>query len=250
VPGFFRGESFLKAKAAASGPWAELFDLALADGWLALFDPTNPGTRTLRNSGGTDYVEAIADALGNWPDLVQATEANQPALVPGHFGDLDGLSFNGSSTAMRGASSVTPVSQPTMIVQVRELSTLDHYRFNISATGRTAGYEHHCYVESFVWGGYPGIFAGGGLVGGARTLDPVVMAGIFNGTSSKLFRNGTQLGSTGNAGTRQIDGLSLGVNVVGSDSQHWPGWIGPTLIRADANETAMADMVSLLMGML
>ena len=229
--------------------WRVIRDLADVDGWLACFDPSNPETRTFRNSGGTDYVTTIEDGLGNWPDVVQGTAANQPAFAPGHFGLLDGMGFNGSSHGMRGASSVTPISQPNIILQLRELSTLDFPRFNISATGRTSNYEHHLYVESFSWGGFPGLFAGGGLVGGTRTTNPVVAAGIFNGSSSKIFRNGTQLGSTGNAGTRQLDGLSIGFNIVGADSQHWPGWIGPTLVRNDADETIMARMATALQAL-
>ncbi|MDP2619922.1 MAG: hypothetical protein Q8P46_07050, partial [Hyphomicrobiales bacterium] len=53
--------------------WEQILDLATADGWTAVYDPTNPDTRTLRVDGADSYFESIADGLGNLPDLTQAT---------------------------------------------------------------------------------------------------------------------------------------------------------------------------------
>ena len=230
--------TYLRARSPAA--WEVIAELAAHDGWACCFDPTNPNTRTLRNSGGTDYVTAIEDGLGNWPDLVQATEAKQPLLSPGYFGKLDGLEMNGSSHSMATDSSITAVAQPTTHMQVRRLSTLAFPRFNIGMTSYGSGNEQHCYVESFSWGGYSGAFAGSGLVGGARQLTPEVMSTVFNGGSSVIYRNGTSTAS-GNAGTRQINGLTLGANV-GQAGQFWPGELGPTLVRLDGNADARARM--------
>lgn len=239
-PSTLNGEVIDYLRARSPPAWQVIAELAAHDGWACCFDPTNPNTRTLRNSGGTDYVTAIADALGNWPDLVQATEAKQPPLSPGYFGRLDGLAMNGSSHSLQTSAPIAAVAQPTTHMQVRRLATLDHYRFNISMTSHGAGNEQHCYVESFVWGGYSGAFAGGGLVGGARQLTPEVMATVFNGGSTVIYRDGTSTAS-GNAGTRQINGLTLGSNI-GQASEFWPGELGPTLVRLDGDAGARTRM--------
>jgi hypothetical protein len=242
MAGFARTESMRKAK-VAGGPWQDILTLADDDGWLCVFDPTNPNTRTLRNSGGTDYVTQIADGLGNVSALVQATEANQLALVPGAFGDLDGMTM-GATTFMRSASNFpTQLSHPCIWLQIRRLDSFDNLGIKSSATSNTTSDEMMVYSENFSWGGYPGLFAGAGLVAGSRTLDIEVISGLFNGASSKVFRNGTQLGSTGNTGTRRARGVTIGANPDNS-GYFWIGRLGLLMIRDDGDETAMQDMVT------
>lgn len=109
----------------AAEPFQQILNLATEDGWTAVYDPTNPNTRTLRASGGSQFVAAIADGLGNLPDAAQNTEADQPELIVGHFGKLD--SIRSAVSEFLITTVFTDIPQPLTIMAVGEstVTTLD-----------------------------------------------------------------------------------------------------------------------------
>lgn len=91
------GRSGIDYRAVLAGRADDLTALASSMGALAVFDPSNPGSRTLREDNGIQYVEALADGLGNVAPFTQAAAAAQPFL------DGTWMRFSGSQWLDFGA---------------------------------------------------------------------------------------------------------------------------------------------------
>lgn len=107
--------------AASTPAHQQILDLASADGWTAVWDQSNPDTRTTRESGGSTFISAIADGLGNAGDHSEATESLQPILSNGltlYDGADDKLaaSISGLVTADMRFYMVMQTSQATRFI--------------------------------------------------------------------------------------------------------------------------------------
>lgn len=220
---------------AASSPSAQILTLAAADGWAAVYDPTNPDTRTLRTSGADSFVSAIADGLGNFPTLVQATEANQPKLTIGAFGSLDAVLSDGAGEML--SVDITDVPQPFSFVALGQwmgaATGVNAFLFRTDFSGRGFQYRTN---TTWQWN------LGSGIVSAADS-NQHVLAGVANGASSKIRVDGV-VTVTNNAGANSM----IRVDYAGSDAgiSSWNGLVGPLLLRADADEAAIGRMEALL----
>ncbi|MFW6077403.1 MAG: hypothetical protein ACOC71_06605, partial [Hyphomicrobiales bacterium] len=221
--------------------WQQILTLAEDDGWTAVYDPTNPDTRTLCDDGGDLFVAEIADGLGNLPALVQATEANQFKLLTGHFGQLDGLEGNGTSTLM-ASSTFTTHAQPNFDVVVARFgggatrTMLDSTTDNRQLTGIDGSGNYIMY-------------AGSSLTGPAANTDSHVFGALFNGASSALYEDSSSIMS-GDAGSDGRDQCRVGCR--DTDGNIWNGDLGVYLHfngePSSAVRTRMFDLLHSLTG--
>lgn len=227
----------------AKPPWQQILTLAEDDGWTAVYDPTNPNTRTLRESGGDLFVAEIADGLGNMPALTQATEADQFKLLPGHFGQLDGLEGNGTSRIM-SSSTFTAHAQPNFDVVVARDDGGSNER--VMTDGSTWNHRQQTGVTSS--GAYI-LFANTSLTGSATDTDKHIFGSLFNGASSVLYRDSSSIMS-GDAGSDGRNGFMLGCRDTGGNI--WTGELGVHLHYngepSSAVRTRMFDLLHALTG--
>lgn len=212
----------------------EILELARADGWLAVYDPGNPGTRTVAR--GT--VAEIRDGLGNLPNAVAGNFTSMPGHDRGHFGMLDGMNFGatGAANALRTGLFDTPMAQPTFILAVGQLrADVPVPAARVMIDGQTSSGRNSIFVGTGDGSGGFGFFAGSERV--ARDLpednEPHLFGAQFDGRAgSRFFVDGVPQflrdTSTGSF-THPLNGLTIGNRFSGT-GRHWDGWIGPVLI--------------------
>lgn len=234
---------------SGGGVSQQILDLASADGWAAVYDVTNPDTRTTRESGGSTFISAIADGLGNLPDLVQATEAEQPELVVGRFGQLDGVLFDSADQKLVIASSFTELTQPTFRMGlVEDLDTGTGFRYALSVTNaslRNLIYTSGATRELKFYSGAEAVFGGG--IGNNKSI----VGALFNGANSRGYLNSAE-GNSDNAGAEGIDTLKWSFNASGTSGSRWEGHIGLDLLYdgdpGEAKRQRMFDLIHDLTG--
>ena len=227
----------------SSPPWKQIYDLAVADGWTGLYDPSNPNTRTLRNSGGTDYVTDLADALGNLTALSQSTAANQPSLGAGQLGELDGMLFDGSNDSLSTSAFSSALSQPNFIASV--------FRDTLGTSSATSRFIHGGIAGSSnqhnFWENTAQFHMRAGTSAGpydSISTNNRVAGLLFNGASSSMIIDNTTHATS--AGTASVTGLRVGINAAGS-GDYWTGYIGAVVIFDGSPSTAVRDrMLELL----
>jgi hypothetical protein len=210
---------------AAVPAFQQILDLAAADGWAAVYDPSNPATVTTTSG----RISALADGLGNLATLVQGTAANRPLLSVGAFGGLSALIGDGSDAL---SVDLTDTPQPYSILAVAKY---------------TSGSGHVCRVWfdgtglSVSGGNWTAAF-GTGLGGPAADTDPHVVGTIANGGSSQIRVDGSA--TSGAAGAGALQRIDMMGEAGGSAA--WNGLCGPLLIRLDADAAAIGRMEALL----
>lgn len=222
--------------------WQEILNLATEDTWLALYDMTNPNTRTLR--GGT-HLSAIADGLGNLPDLVNTTEITQPLFVPGYFGMLDAL-YADSSAVQIGVTDTLTITQPfSCMFVIGGLSGAAAH--NWFWQGRTGG------TEVGFSGGVSNTLKFGGsteltlLSGSAALSAKNIIFAEFNGASSRGWVN-SELVVSGSIVTNNIThSISLCGRPPGHGASTLVGRRGPFLLYSGVpNDEVRNRMFALL----
>lgn len=189
------------------------------------FDPLSISWAHAYWTEGTEFVAlglTNGAALSSWPDeaatsdLAQATGANQPTFVTADasFNSRNVVRFDGSNDWMN--VDFADLSQPNEIVAVARLRTVPGAAANaILLDGFATTGRHTMYRRGDIskWT----MFAGTALSGTA-TPDLVkhLFRAEFNTTSSKLFVDETQDGSTADAGSNVASGLAVGARFDGT----------------------------------
>lgn len=197
---------------------------AFGGGGAAPFDPLSIAWDHAYWTEGAEFVAlglADAAAVGTWPDevatsdLAQATAGNKPTYraSSASLGSRPVVEFDGVSDYMQ--VDFTDLTQPNEYVIVARLRSVPGASANALLTDGFNGTGRHLlgYVgASGAWR----IFAGTSLDGGTADLVKHLFRGEFNTTSSKLFVDEVQQGSTGDAGSHACSGLTLGANNAGA----------------------------------
>jgi hypothetical protein len=142
------------------------------------------------------HVLGVADPA-NLPDLAQPS-----GIYAARFdGSADRLIYNFG----------TNIAQPgTIIICVNDGSIATHSL--VSGSSSTLRWQLGTSSANFVI-----LFAGSTYTTTlAENYGFKVLTAEFNGTSSKLYANGTQIGTTGNAGTQATNQITVGANFDGS----------------------------------
>lgn len=183
--GYGLGLTFGRGRVSSTPAYQQILDLAAADGWTAVYDPTNPNTLTVDGSNRTG---SVADGLGTLADAVQATEANKPIWTDGAFGDLAGLTCDGTDFLDAGEIAI---AQPFFIACVAKVTASPGYIFGVGS-GSTLSLRRA--TTEFLARG------SNDLSVGAVDDDPHVFGVLFNGASSITYRDGAQI-ATGDIGS-------------------------------------------------
>lgn len=221
---------------AGQAPAQKILDLAERDGWTAVYDPSNPETVGTDDQG---RVTSLRDGLGNLGALEAGADA--PGLLPGEFGQLNGMGGDGGY--LTGELGRT-ISQPvTYLVVARSTEAIDENRYLLSG-GHTAW--------SRVSGGARQLVSHGGFnapVPARWDSDPHVLRMTFNGPDgdSMIAVDGQPEGV--GQGANSTTTLTLGAPRSG-DPRRWAGTFGPLLIlEGTPDEGKIARMTALLMGL-
>lgn len=200
-------------------PWMRILDLAKRDGWLSVYDFTNPATLSLVESAGVQYISGVTDALGHSPPALQTTPAMRPVLAGDGIGGLKAARFAGTqkllisdSVIYNQAYSVLTVSKFTGPLNV-EGST---GRFAFSGRGADRpgiiGYDN---------AGVLSAWHGNGVAGKTLSNEAFVFGAIFNGDDSTAYQDGWYIGANPVVATNKMQ-----MGYIGADYQGARGWIG------------------------
>ena len=222
----------------------QILTLATADGWTAVYDPTNPNTRSLRVDGDNSYYEEIEDGLGNLPALAQASASLQPLYVVGGFGQLDAGRVNALEYLTTGLNAFTSIPQPYVIGGLVKLAeaTATFRRIFTGTQAGTAGTSGAYLAKSDAgnWGYYAGALVASAA---AADTDAHNLFGLFNGASSSLRLDGTGI-AAGDPSTRAFVDLTYGARADGATPIIAD--LGVLLVRADVDAAAVGRMETLL----
>lgn len=196
---------------------------------------------TLVSSDGNAVYQAN-DKSGNGNNVVQTGAANRPLYKVNIQNGLSCLFFDGSNDSMVSAAYSSELSQPNTIFAVAkslEAATQSHVvQDGIASTKRQQTYYR--YNE----GKYMSMY-GGGFVENSQSWPSVfiVLASLFNTTSSALYINGASIAS-GNAGTHGMTGVTLGADY--SPNAFFDGYIGELLIYDGDKSGVLSTVLSYL----
>lgn len=241
-----RGAAAAPAPPAAA--WEQIYNLAVADGWYALFDANNPNTLTL-SEGGT--VAAIADALGHWPDAVQETGGAQPIIYPGEFGQLDGIG-NKSGADRFLVTAAHAKGQPISVMAVGRL--YEDSQVNRALWGGRDSTSQLRLMRTFNQNtmslfGSAASFVLGSFNPNNQAAAVYTVTSVVGENASKAWVNGAQVAvGTMNAG---VNGFVLLDRGSGGTSP-WFGTAGPWLVYdgevPDEKRIRMSDLLHTLTG--
>jgi len=219
-----------------NGVMTDIKQLALDDGWLAVYDPTDTPTVTLNGSN----VAAIADGLGNLSDLAQGTSAAQPLLNDFAYGALTGVTNAEGDYLDTGTESL---SQPLFYCFVMKLNeTSDNY-----STVDSGDTGNRTLLELTSGGNYR-LYAGTVLdsAGSLANTSVHVVSALFNGASSYIRVDGTQVAS-GNAGSQTQPNIRVGANNQVTIDNFFKGDILPLCVYQGVIGTDARDRMEALL---
>lgn len=238
----------LLGKGGAAAAWTP--DSPTDDGGVSphtYFDLVNglyqDSAKTTAVASDGDVVGAEENQGSDTYDVVQATTANKPLYKTGILNGEPMLLFDGVDDYLAGAFAGGLISQPITAFVVAQLAS--------GRVNNNAGYNiidgDDTTNRLVIFKGATGspdtweIFAGSTLVGSvAVDANAHILCAIFNGASSELIVDGASH-ATGNAGTKGIDGLSVGRYPGGSG--YWSDYIGKRLIYEGDLSTADKNQV-------
>lgn len=203
--------------------------------WLALL-----------RANATYAWEGSQATLSAWPDLVSGVNA-APAGSGTVLGTLNGRVcpvFNGSGY-YRTAAFTSAITQPASMVIVQHRTSGFNGTTSMNVVGGVGDWPwtiYHYYEFAGV-SGAGGMRAGAAFsVGVAIGTDACVLRCEINGASSALFKDGAQLGLTGNIGAGSMAGLTIGASHTGSNPFY--GSVALVALVGGANYVARAATIA------
>jgi hypothetical protein len=201
-----------------------------------------PATNLSRRWRADSIAQANNSAIATWPalvggvDLVQTTPASQPTYVTNRKNGKPAAAWptGGGSTYMVNATSFAVQSQPVTLSVVCK-------PYDIASSIELVGWNSiELFIQSSKWSSWSNAtIVGSTAVAGAW----VVLTAVFNGATSSIYINGTQVG-TGNGSSGQL-GAILNLGRHQTNFQNWHGDIGELLVyNAAADATTRAQIHS------
>lgn len=176
---------------------------------------------SLESFADGDLVGTFSDQSGNGRHLTQATSGNKPTFKLNAANGKAALLFSTNDYMQTASFASAPQPLTIFLVVKRVVSGSNQYildalsaGWNIYQTGSTGKVQ---------------IYAGGSSVEDFDDMgsDWVVLQGVFNGASSKLYRNELPVAS-GNAGSTGVTGFTLGASVAPSD--YFNGYVAEMIV--------------------
>ena len=208
--------------------WTPL-DLA---GLVAWYDASDLSTIT---DAGAGAVSQWADKSGNGNHVTQGTAGLRPTTGIRTQNGLNVIDFDGGDWLV--SADIADVAQPVTLAAVAMPDNLDDAAHNVWGNAPGLGNQPSFNVNGGVWR----MYAGTPVVSAVPdTAVPRLVVAVFNGASSLLRINGSQVVS-GDAGANPLRILSLGSNE--GTSQFWDGWIAEAIAVEGA--VAGSDLTNL-----
>lgn len=226
------------APGAMSEASEKIKSLAARDGWLGVYDPTDPTTRSTDDQG---HVITLSDGLGNLQTLNNNAFGIPPSLSPGEFGQLDALR-GGVLNNFYGQSIEQPYTCIVLLKSDDEAPSGATYPIAGATTGGRPSFSVN---SSSRYGGQWN--ANGGLlnrVSAPHTTKPTLIRGTFDATGYGKFElNGETQSFT--QGSNAATGLTMGGLPPGDDL--FEGAVGAFLIyEGEVSEDKVRRMSALL----
>ena len=219
-----------KGLGAGKAPWELILKLAQEDGWLALYDVSNPNTRTITEIDGQDRVVRVRDSLGNLPDLHSGSPSTSAQVyAPGEFGGLDGFQQLPASGALRtNLSSEVPLPYLSMALfrntsgEANNRDITNGSNTNRFWTGSELNGNGYSIGGNSSFRAFPGM---------SKNTDPHVMSFLFNGSESKIWKDGALgiEGSIPSSSNQPLARITWGASDT-VNSRFWAGFLGLLLI--------------------
>ena len=200
-------------------PFANAFKSTLIKsfGPIASFSPDDIslGAAWYRSDSGVDTkpsgnVEGWVDGFGTGNDLAQTNNNNRPLFVESdpNFNNRPIVRFDGVSEFMKTAAFSADLVQPsTMFVACRVLDLDSGFKYMVDGIELTKRYI----LDVSGLAGRPwSPFAGVDMPGDPADLDPHIHAIRFNTTNSDYFLDGGLPSSSGDIGSFDLSGLTIG----------------------------------------
>ena len=211
----------------------KILALARKDGWHAVYDPTNPLTTTVDSNG---RITSIRDGLGNLDPLTVVSSATRgPRLLPGEYGQLDGIEAGEEPATFLLRTFGAPLPQPnTVMIFGHNTDPAPERRYLFDTNGGLSGNRHALLMRDRPEN-YYAMVAGGGTANfwgqGYGDTEQHLFTATFNGRDSDLRVDGQQYWYGGLASwTQALAGVRLGAYAGGGTDGLWKGSIGPILI--------------------
>ena len=187
---------------AAVLPFQQILDAAAAAGAVAVYNPDDPNTTTIRTDAGKEFCVEVADGRGNKNPLVMATASRQPELVLTSTGRR--VWTNDASDKFMLADFTTQIDQPntTVIVSVITNDAFVVDAFAASTSDRQIIRLNETKAE--IWAGID--WPPDGTLASPETFQ--TFQANFDGASSELYEDNLLI-TSGNPGSNGLGGVGI-----------------------------------------
>jgi hypothetical protein len=183
-----------------------------------------------------DSLSSWGDETGNGHTLSQSTSGDKPTYKDGIINSQPVVRFDDDFMTATFAA----LSQPNTVFMVFQLrSTTSTNQYIMSSDDGTARNDFFHDSNDDDWA----MFAGNGLRGGSPETTAHIMSGLYNGGSSDLRIDGSQI-SSGGVGSDAMGGLTVGARY--SDDTFAAVDVGELLIYPQDKSDVYSDVESYL----
>ena len=207
-------------------PFANTFKSTLIKsfGPASVFSPLDisNGSAWFRADSGVDTkpsgnVELWTDGFGTGSDLAQTTNSDRPLFVASdpNFNNKPVIRFDGVSEFMATPAFSADLSQPnTMFVVCRMIDLDSGIKYLVDGIELTKRHLFNVHIDS----GRPwSAFAGAELKGSNADTNTHIHAIRFNTTNSGYYLGGGSVDASGDIGSFDLSGLTVGSNFANSN---------------------------------
>jgi len=216
------------------GDGTEIAEVRTGAGDVLFSETSIPGSKDLQaryDFSASNGSTPVQDQTANGFDLTGTFSGVTRSINGVQAGDFDSDQLN---------VSFSTVSQPTTIAIVAQHDTVGSSSAVFDAD---TGLNHLIRAEDD--GPFFNMFAGNDLDGSTADTNPHIFVALFNGSNSILRVDGTQVAS-GDAGTRALDGVTLGSR--GNGGNPFDGKMGECLVYPQDKSGIFGDIESYLSG--
>lgn len=223
-----------------------ILELASDDGWLAVYDPTNPETREVVDG----RIAFLADGLGNLPPLTQESAESRPDLLSAEYGLLDGAQAavpGGPARYLRSVPFATPMPQPNFIMALGRNADLTPGT-RVLVDGAVASKRNAILTSARQDGGY-GVFARSEAATTEHALDlaPHLFGAQYDGQAgTALWIDGEPAEIEYLLQDQPLNGITWGDRYF-SNGTHWNGTMGPLLVYDGVPPEAVRERMTRLL---
>lgn len=241
-------EAAIESRIDSTTAAGRILSLARRDGWAAVWDPTNPATRSYTGEG----VFRVDDGMGEYNTLSSTTLGLHPTILEGEFGQLDGITGGVIQNVLGGGRTLGKPVTVLMVLKSYDPAPTSDLQIPFAGRGTPVAQPYFFIRADATFGAIlttnntqnantPAIH---------DTRAKIVRATFTSDDEGGLFCvNGEFIGTTRAPSGPAISGVTLGAQ--GDGERAFNGAIGPLLIlEGDTDlEARVGRMTALLMSL-